>query len=316
MTVKIIRKSMLLMVVLLLCMMSTISFAQDDSLGDTAWGDGQVIVFSSRRNGNADLYMMRLDGTNEIRLTYDTSNDLFPSISPIGGNLVAFHSDRSGTWQIYILTLNAGTIEQVTTDGQNYYPEWSPDGTQLVFSHTDGTDYELYTVDLASEDREMHPLTSISGNAYLPHWSPDGSQIVFTLSDGDGELWLVDTVSGELTRQLTDNDIWDTDPKFSPDGRYVVHTRGDYGADEIFVLDVDSGASYQLTENTDNDIDPTWTRDGKYIVFVSDRDGGNNLYIMTRNGQDVRALTMGGDDNATPATGILGYNIQADTFLP
>ena len=286
-------------------------FAQEEN----PWGDGQVIVYTSDRNGNSDLFMMTIDGSYEIRLTYDNSNAYFPAISPLHGASVAFHSDRSGTWQIYILSLISGDVFQVADDGENYYPAWSPNGSQLVFSHYDGVSYQLYIADLATETIEIHQLTDTRHDNFRPYWSPDGTQIIMNESYGAGELWLVDAITGEV-QHLTDNDIWEISPEISPDGRYVVYSAGRSGNNEIFVMDFDTGDTIQLTENSDDDSEPTWSPDGKYIIFGSDRDGTENLYIMTRNGENVRQLTVGEDVNTAPSTGILGYWILAETFMP
>ena len=59
--------------------------------------DGQFIVFSSDRDGanNRELYRMRLDGTDVVRLTNDLAQDQFPAYS-LDGAQIAFASNRDG----------------------------------------------------------------------------------------------------------------------------------------------------------------------------------------------------------------------------
>jgi TolB protein len=78
--------------------------------GRPVWSpDGSQLVFSSRRNGNMDLWLINADGTNRRRLTNHPANDRYPAWSP-DGKQIAFASDRAGSSDIWILTLN-GSVQ-------------------------------------------------------------------------------------------------------------------------------------------------------------------------------------------------------------
>jgi len=66
------------------------------------------------------------------RITFDSSYDVAPSWSTDGGQ-IAFHSDRSGNNDIWVIPSTGGTATQVTTD-TGIGPDWSPDGSQIAFS--------------------------------------------------------------------------------------------------------------------------------------------------------------------------------------
>ena len=70
--------------------------------------DGRRMVFSStRHNIYADLYIKSIDGVAVTQLTSDPSSDIQPSFSPSGEH-VAFASDRSGNWDIWIISAEGG----------------------------------------------------------------------------------------------------------------------------------------------------------------------------------------------------------------
>jgi len=64
--------------------------------------DGQQVVFMSHRDGNWELYLVRLDGSGLRRLTHHPANDGLPAWSP-DGRYLAFISDRSGRWAVWVM---------------------------------------------------------------------------------------------------------------------------------------------------------------------------------------------------------------------
>src|SRR5215831_558974 len=66
--------------------------------------DGQSVVFTSRRNGSADIYRVRIDGSHLERLTDDPAFDDQAVMAP-DGRRIAFVSSRSGQADVWILDL-------------------------------------------------------------------------------------------------------------------------------------------------------------------------------------------------------------------
>jgi Tol biopolymer transport system component len=56
---------------------------------------------------------------------------------------------------------------------------WSPDGTELVLSYYDGSNYQVATVSSTAVNGAPTVLTSDALDHTLPYWSPDGTKIVF-----------------------------------------------------------------------------------------------------------------------------------------
>jgi Tol biopolymer transport system component len=96
---------------------------------EPAWSpDGEKIAFESNRDGNSDIYVMNVDGSNIRRLTTDPAIDCRPAWSP-DGTKIAFQSQRSGHWDIYIMNADGSNQIALTRDSAfDASPTWSPDG--------------------------------------------------------------------------------------------------------------------------------------------------------------------------------------------
>jgi len=108
------------------------------------------------------------------RLTFDPGLQSDPSFSP-DGQFIAYSSDRSGNFDIWVQQISGGNPVQVTNNpAHDWQPDWSPDGKLIVFrSERDGGG--LYAVPaLGGYERKL------SSFGYYPRLSPDGSRILFS----------------------------------------------------------------------------------------------------------------------------------------
>jgi hypothetical protein len=80
----------------------------DQSSDLPADSKGGLITFTSRRDGDWEAYVMNLEGRQVLNLSQSpTSNDGLPAISP-DGQTVAFVSDRSGRWAVWVVPATGG----------------------------------------------------------------------------------------------------------------------------------------------------------------------------------------------------------------
>ena len=94
---------------------------------DPAWSpNGQLVAFSWRRpSGNYDIYAMDIVTHQLVELTRDEGRNERPSWAPDGRHL-AFESTRTGTRQIWSMLADGSEPRQLTYQGQNESPNWSP----------------------------------------------------------------------------------------------------------------------------------------------------------------------------------------------
>ena len=142
------------------------------------------------------------------QVTSNSGLDVNAVFSP-DGHLLAYASDRSGSFEIHVRPLNGGRELQVTSNGgQNFYPSFSPNGQNIVYSSF--KDPGIFRVPTSGGTIER--LTKFGA---APVWSPDGKWIVFlshdrpTLNPTDyywparnSTLWLMPANGGE-PREIT-----------------------------------------------------------------------------------------------------------------
>ena len=102
--------------------------------GDPDWSpDGSTIVFTSKRDGNREIYRMGASGENPVRLTTNPAADYRPAWAP-DGQAIAFVSDRDGNPKIYVMKTGETPPIRLTDNGVvDSDPAWSPDGTRIAF---------------------------------------------------------------------------------------------------------------------------------------------------------------------------------------
>ncbi len=93
--------------------------------------DGRYVVFTSDgRNGNFDLYRVDVNSGQVVPLTTDPAIDTLPTVSP-DGRWVAYASTRSGSWQLWALSLNGGTSVLISPINGDFR-SWTEQNLQWV----------------------------------------------------------------------------------------------------------------------------------------------------------------------------------------
>ena len=91
---------------------------------------GRKVVFSSRRTGNWDLYVVNTDGRGQRNLTHNPAFDGLPAWSP-DGRKIAFVRHREGGDAVYVMNADGSDQRMLARRGNS--PAWSPDGRKIAF---------------------------------------------------------------------------------------------------------------------------------------------------------------------------------------
>jgi len=213
------------------------------------------------------------------------------------GTLVYERTGGSGLTTIAWLHASDEPTTLLNEPAQYQWPRLSPDGRQLAFSLLEGSDFDIWTYDIASRTKTR--LTATEADEAVPAWTPDGEFILYQSragmfwqrADGAGEPelllpgvrvpWSFTADSRRLAYHEmsaeTGFDLWTVPIEAGPDGLRA-------GRPELFR----STAVFETY--------PTFSPDGRWIAYGSNESGVWDVYVRAFPDDDhqVRVSSHGG----------------------
>jgi Tol biopolymer transport system component len=202
-----------------------------------------------------------------------------------------FLDPNQTTAAIFSANADGSDMRQLTQPSykeQDSFPQWSPDGSQILFSGVVANGPSEVWV-MNADGSGLAQLTHCTGvclGAQWGRWSPDGSQILYSeveypiRPDGNATrecLWIMQA-DGSHTRQLTyhplTSGIGDNSPAWSPDGTQILFVRnrqanGSWDQQALFLIKRDGTGLKQVTTLELEAGNEHWSPDGKRILFQS-----------------------------------------------
>jgi Tol biopolymer transport system component len=206
---------------------------------------------------------------------------------------IAFSADLGLGAEIFTVRRNANDFRQMTElDGNTGHPDWSPDGSRIVFELED---HGLYLI--RADGSHLHQITPRGG---LPSFTSDGRHVLYECAEGrcgiDGVRLIRANGSDFPGTRLSTNPFpfeGDSDPQISPDGRTVTFVRHkvDGELQALFAVDIDGSNPRKLTPySAEVGIKHDWAPDGEHIVIT--------LYADYPNGKNPNVATIDPDDGS------------------
>lgn len=231
--------------------------------------DGRFLAYVSQVT-TGSLQAVRFDPVSEAiasepkEIIHSTLGVARPSLSP-DGKWLAFNSTEQQE-DLFVVGVEGAGMRQLTTDGhRNRGPRWAPDGRRLAFFSTRGGDWQIWTLDV--QTNEYRQMTNLPGqNVAWPVWSNDARTLAFTVFGVN--TFLLDT--GKSFDQQTPRRLppfptqgllfsgW----KWSPDGKTLAGFLNNN--DGIALFDIASQTYHRLT---DFGSDPVWLSDRRRLLF-------------------------------------------------
>lgn len=208
-----------------------ISTAGDEVTYPALSSDGTILAYTAATQ-NSNIWRLSLHAPRgptqpvpNLLIASKGRNDS-PRYSP-DGKKIAFVSDRSGSWEIWICDSDGKHLRQMTNFGGPMVgtPHWSPDSRSIVFDARPNGRSVIYTVSLEGAGPRLAVDDGFEDKK--PNWSRDGRSVYYTSNrNGAFQLWR-SGVHGENPARLTD--IPCNDSVESPDGKLIYFQNDGYG---------------------------------------------------------------------------------------
>jgi tricorn protease len=190
--------------------------------------DAKRVVFEAR----GELFSLPAEYGVIINLT-NTSGafERYPAWSP-NGKWLAYWSDASGEFEIYLREVNAGTPGKKLTSigkGMGWQLFWSPDSKKIAFI--------------------------------------DDKQSINLVNASSGEIESIDKTTKNTYSSLQGFEV-----SWSPDSKWIAYSKSIANSnDAIFMYSVEQKKVFQSTSGYYNDDRPVFDATGKYLFFETDR---------------------------------------------
>lgn len=244
---------------------------------------------------------------------------------------VAFSSDRSGPWRLWLVNADGSDLRQLTQgagEENDVDPVFNSDGTKVLFSSTRGGKIGIWTVSTGGgtpericdgdqaewsaddkqiafrRDKRIWVRTLASGdekavspesfpNCSGPAWHPKEPSLSFAARwDGGNAIFLMQTAGGEPTKVYDKKGA--CEPHFTPDGALIVYET----ETNICTIQPDGQKNRTITFQAGVQRYGRPSPDGQHIVYcqgVTEK-GPWELYVVSIKGGYPVKLTEGGSD--------------------
>jgi serine/threonine-protein kinase len=225
-----------------------------------------TLVYLTRDPTRRALVEVDLLGRERV-LSPDLRGYDSPRYSPDGRRMAARIQAADG-FNIWVFDFLRGTSLRLTLDGASYYPEWTRDGSRVVYAHSAKGETGLFWKQ-ASGAGEGDALYDPPQAQWEASWLPDGRRLVIRQNDSatGRDLWLV-SLPDRNAVPLVVTKFSEQDPKVSPDGRLLAYVANGTGRAEVYVRTLpDSGGTWLVSDG--GGTEPLWAPDGRRLYYRS-----------------------------------------------
>ena len=163
-------------------------------------------------------------------------------------------------------------VRQLTSDGRNGQPYFSPDGKQIVFQSIRG-DSPYYQIYVMNADGSSQRRVSSGRGKTTCGWFV-GAGVTFASTHLDPKAFSPGKDEPPPPAPRGARYLWDFDPMM-----------------DVFWVPSSRGAEQRLTDTPGYDAEASWSWDEKQMVFTSERSGDLEIWVQDRGGKHARRIT-------------------------
>jgi tricorn protease len=180
---------------------------------------GARALFEAR----GEIFTVPAEHGSPRNLTSSAFHETSPTWSP-DGKWIAYFSDRSGEYELYLRPQKGGDEVRITTDGNEvryrYSPVWSPDSKKISYSDKK---LRLWYVDIDQKQPVQVDKWEYTSSRPAVSWSPDSRWLAYNKpanAAGKDNLYLYNLESKKTTG-ISQGLFDDNSPIFEPEGKYL-----------------------------------------------------------------------------------------------
>ncbi|MDQ3636053.1 MAG: serine/threonine-protein kinase [Acidobacteriota bacterium] len=234
----------------------TFSKGKNDGALGVRWTSEGEILYTTGGMEEADIWSVRMDGSDIHQLTSEKLNGIFPQTTP-DGRYIVFLSEQEGFRNIWRMNVDGTNPVQLTdTPGREFSPNITPDGKWIIYDRSDlNNKVSIWKISVSGGES----VRLIESIARLPVVSPDGKSFACILSSGDEKdisRIAVYPIDGGKPLKILDLPLIVKSRIFrwSADGNALIYVDKRDGADNLWEQPLNGKPPEQLTEFDSEDI--------------------------------------------------------------
>ena len=268
--------------------------------------DGKTLAFYSKFDGDNEIFLIDIDGTNIRQLTYNKVPDAMPAFTPDGKGVV-YSSRGKNSWDIYFIGRDGGEPELLISR-EDYHDLWPnmAENSRIVFTALPKSPVTEGDSDIQVWDPTTGEITPLIESDFADNQgrlSPNGNRLAFSSNrTGRLEVFLADS-DGSNPRQISNSPanqerFGSAFPVFSPDESFLVFWGDDEGGfmhdHHHYVHDFETGETQVLPKRILSMAYPALSKDGTKIAYVAAVDSEPEtpfyIYVMDVDGTNHRRI--------------------------
>ena len=192
------------------------------------------------------------------------------ALSPDARQLVFSRASRNGGADLWLRDLGRGSEGRLTFDGAAFTPQWSPDGTRIVFTGPGQSPPPKLFIKTVAATGAASRLGDAPTPNFASSWSGDGQSIVSVRIDPvtRNDLWIQRLQDGRGERLPFNTSFNESDGKVSSDSRWIAYVTDESGRDEVWVASFPSGTIRQQVSVRGGTL-PSWSHLSNELYYVS-----------------------------------------------
>lgn len=246
----------------------TVLRQKDNPIATPSWSnDGRYLVYSSYSGGSMAVYRLNIGTAKVTKISNYKGINSSPAYSPNDDKLtLALSKGYSDQTNIYVMDLANKSLKQLTINGINTAPKFSPDGKNVIFTSDRSGRPNIYVAPVESKYPQSSRLSRKIYKAYEPNYTPDNKSVVFMYQQHGVKGTKIATFNMD-TNQLdiltAGKSKSDSSPTVSPFGdmiAYISSNSKGYNSLDMVSLDADNHFRVINTDDSDTLIQsPSWS---------------------------------------------------------